>query len=754
MRLINLAKPIPLESMLSRLDRLGAANFYEEASWFRPLLSPPARPNPNTIREMEQYRELGDLTGLSREHLYALTLHRFASNYYLPEQIPDSAPGELDAPLWPQDTAGQGAARDYLLTSTDTRVCPECYRDTGAALLPWSLRFVTTCPLHKVLLVDRCEYCKEPLRFAGGREGVQGLCAACRADVGTFYAPSIEGHSPSLELTDLIWSAIGLSRPVATPTGTILVDPGVGNPAAFPPWRLPIAADNPLHAMHTATLFDFLRRMPSLILGQDPQSPIFDPQETLPGGLQGEWTGAPRHIELKWQASVPIMHATLVAMWRLLRDWPQTWHETLARIAHVESGKRHAGQRFPQRLAEEFPGSRWEWLTTGVEAYLAKEALNNSDLYPWLGYYRAAQRQPSTTLTPLLSQTEAARTMGVSASRIQEFIARGQLRATPSPGTGSRREWALVDALSIQALLATRASHFTLAQAATYVGVSEDSVLSLIGVGLLTAEGGPSVNESSIWTFDVESLDASLEAIVGVVPVRQMSDEGSGPDELSLSDVMRIVSWQGVKLPDLLAEVQSGTLPAYRDIESAGLRQLLFERGTVLSWLSHRKQPEGREMLTAEQVRELLSCKPETLRRLSAAGLLVPVEEKQVGNQTHTRYDVADVKAFRARYVTTEVAAEILGVTQLTVQRWTRDGRVPAVSGPAIDGAQAYRYDRSVLDTWRRERLTVGEAMSLLGISKATISRWTLEGKLQSLDDMGGKQRWYSRADVERLSQD
>jgi DNA-binding transcriptional MerR regulator len=752
MRLINLVKPVPLESMLSRLDRLGAANFYEEASWFRPLLSPPARPNPNTIRDMEQYRELGDLTGLSREDLYGLVLHRFVSHYYLPEQVPESAPGELDAPLWPQDTARQGAPRDYLLTATDTRVCPECYQDTGAILLPWSLRFVTTCPLHKVLLVDHCESCKEPLRFANGREGVPGLCAACRADVRTFHAYSIAGHSLSLELTDLIWSAIGLGSAVSvTPTGSALVDPGVANPAAFPAVGLPMAADNPLHAMHTATLFDFLRRMPSLILSQDPQSPIFDPRETLPGGLQGEWTGAPRHIELKWQASVPVMHSTLVAMWRLLRDWPQTWHETLARIAHLESGKRNAGQRFPQCLAEEFPGSRWEWLTKGVESYLAKEALNNSDLYPWLGYYRAAQRQPSTTLTPLLTQTEAARTMGVSASRIQEFIARGQLSATPSPGTGSRREWALVDARSIQALHATRVSHFTLAQAATYVGVSEESVLSLIEAGLLAAEGGPGMNESSIWTFDVEALDASLEAILGAVPVRQMSDEGSGPDELSLSDARRIVSWQGVKLPDLLGEVESGALQAYRDIEAAGLRQVWFERGTVLSWLSHRKQPEGRELLTAEQVRELLSCKPETLRRLGETGLLVPVEEKQVGKQTHTRYDAADVEAFRARYVTTEGASEILRVTQLTVQRWTRDGRVSAVSGPEIDGAHVYRYDRSELEAWRYDRLTFGEAMQALGVSKATLHRWVETGKITPLDDMGGKQRWFARADVESV---
>ena len=95
--------------------------------------------------------------------------------------------------------------------------------------------------------------------------------------------------------------------------------------------------------------------------------------------------------------------------------------------------------------------------------------------------------------------------------------------------------------------------------------------------------------------------------------------------------------------------------------------------------------------------------------------------------------------------MTTDVAAELLGYTELTVQRWARAGRLPAVTGPDIDGSHTYRFDRGVLLQWRHERLTVGEAADLLGVSMATIARWAKEGKIEPLQDMGGKQRWFSR---------
>jgi excisionase family DNA binding protein len=108
-------------------------------------------------------------------------------------------------------------------------------------------------------------------------------------------------------------------------------------------------------------------------------------------------------------------------------------------------------------------------------------------------------------------------------------------------------------------------------------------------------------------------------------------------------------------------------------------------------------------------------------------------------------YAIQDVVTFRERYITTDRAAELLSCTDLTVQRWAKAGRITAVTGPDIDGSHTYRFDREALVQWRYERLTVGEATALLGVSASTIDRWARDGKLEPLQDMAGKQRWFSR---------
>ena len=113
-------------------------------------------------------------------------------------------------------------------------------------------------------------------------------------------------------------------------------------------------------------------------------------------------------------------------------------------------------------------------------------------------------------------------------------------------------------------------------------------------------------------------------------------------------------------------------------------------------------------------------------------------------------WSMPDVGSF-VLSVTFDEAGEILGVTRLTVQSWARSGRLQPVTGPEIDGSHAYRFEKATLVQWRHERLIFGEAMALLGVSKATLDRWANQGKLAPLEDMEGKQRWFARADVEGL---
>ncbi len=112
------------------------------------------------------------------------------------------------------------------------------------------------------------------------------------------------------------------------------------------------------------------------------------------------------------------------------------------------------------------------------------------------------------------------------------------------------------------------------------------------------------------------------------------------------------------------------------------------------------------------------------------------------------------VDKFIANHITSEEAAKLLGIGTLAVQRWVRQGRLEAVSGPRIDERHEYLFNKESLLQWRNGRLSSGEAVDILGVSAATLHRWIGEGKIGPLHDMGGKQRWFSREAVLRLNQE
>lgn len=53
----------------------------------------------------------------------------------------------------------QIVSKDYFLTGKTTRICPECLSDFGYARQVWDLTLSNACPIHEVLLEDRCPVC-------------------------------------------------------------------------------------------------------------------------------------------------------------------------------------------------------------------------------------------------------------------------------------------------------------------------------------------------------------------------------------------------------------------------------------------------------------------------------------------------------------------------------------------------------------------------------------------------------------------
>jgi hypothetical protein len=55
---------------------------------------------------------------------------------------------------------------------------------------------------------------------------------------------------------------------------------------------------------------------------------------------------------------------------------------------------------------------------------------------------------------------------------------------------------------------------------------------------------------------------------------------------------------------------------------------------------------------------------------------------------------------------------------------WIAQGWIEAASGPRIDGARVYRFDKQAIIQRRQERLVSSEARALLGIKRRTKEDW------------------------------
>ncbi len=314
--LINRLCPVPLESLDSLLQRLRWANHYQEPTWLQGLLpQPPLRPN--QLWRASHYHALSALTGLTIETLVTLTLHRFAPRYDAGLPVAPTratAPDTLPIPLWP--ALGR---RSWTRDAARAALCPLCWRDQRALLLPWSLRHVTACSRHRVLLIERCTRCRALVT----PDVRLSACRQCGQDIGAMPMHSIAEEPDSLAVTALIWSAIGCL------------------PGSFPPATIEVSADHPLRRVGTASMLHGLWACAQRHGGSPPILPACGED----GGGAALLPVAPRRP----LQDLPLadVHSQLVAAWRLLRDWNTAWHLPLAPTTNVTAARSGGGVPFP-----------------------------------------------------------------------------------------------------------------------------------------------------------------------------------------------------------------------------------------------------------------------------------------------------------------------------------------------------------------------------------------------------------------------
>src|SRR5260370_3418464 len=434
-----------------------------------------------------------------------------------------------------------------------------------------------------------------------------------------------------------------------------------------------------------------------------------------------------------------------------ITSWPEGFYEFLrAYRMQQQSGKfltggpkADLGNLYTQWLQDYWKHPAFEFVHTAFEQYFVATYPLSSAVA------RTNLCQENTGMTEQLSDVsiaEAARLLGVTPKMIDILLMTGRLHLQLSGSTGKQTH-RFVSRTEVLELRGLWKEFVNRSEAAEWLGVTQSMVIDLVNVGLLVAERNPGEGYPH-WAFHKSALvDCMAKVLKGV--------ESCTPDQIGekdscvdLTGAARLLFVVGLNAASVLSYVAEGKLRTYFSANyDPKLTSLLFDRSDIQYCIQSLKL-ENR-WVSREDVTKLLKVKDITLARWVKFGLISPAAV--YGSAQY--FDRETIDAFIADHITTEEAANLLGVGKLTVQKWTREGRLAraCVGGPTVDGGHAYLFEKKKLVQWRKERLSFGEAVQLLEISKATLHRWVDEGKVKPLDDTGGKHRWFSKQSIVAL---
>jgi hypothetical protein len=285
-------EPQPWEELAAFLARTARHMQYPRISW---LLQPEMLASPMTARNLalltaqEDYTFLSTLLALSQEQIYAMTLHPFdvLSRHLgcfppFADSSHQASPPTTIPPRRPPIPRPRLSMQTYqfsCLPANTTQICTHCLQEpVSYDRLYWKVKYLITCPLHRLLLQRSCAGCHHPIFST---RILPLTCQTCHHSFHHDAIPVPEDASFLLQGDLLTLHALGVDLLAPTPISSMLEDD--------PRYRLPaeqyLALLRALSlSMRPFAVSDFHSLLPAPIapILTHTQSTSFTPQERLP----------------------------------------------------------------------------------------------------------------------------------------------------------------------------------------------------------------------------------------------------------------------------------------------------------------------------------------------------------------------------------------------------------------------------------------------------------------------------------------
>ena len=384
----------------------------------------------------------------------------------------------------------------------------------------------------------------------------------------------------------------------------------------------------------------------------------------------------------------------LDAGWVALADWPASFHVSLTRIRSYCSPATSTG------IKGSFGGFHtllFHWSSMGWGKPLAEEfarfVAGCSDIVT-TRHILSAYGSRKATKRADISMGEARVVLKVSAQTMQHIVARNPDMVLREP---ARRVSSLLRGTEIQRLKRSDSTLLTIVGVRKLLGLGQPVLMKLKAMGLIrTVPPTEYILESRAYRrAEVQALlDRCLAGAAGIRP-----EETVLRRTMNLQGVSR--SWRPVY--DIVAALSSGRLRAAGVVNGkCGFQSVLLDPSEVEAIMPHREAPIGpRELKTS------LGVRLETLRLWRRSGFIRAVKGADYGRRVDFVFLPEAVRAFRDKYVSSADFVRTPGKKPSAGLATGRDLMtigVQAVSGPGIDGAGTFLFQRSDLSNGELER--------------------------------------------------
>lgn len=706
--LLRLAPFLPGESLLSRLLRLAKINHCDSLSLLSSLIfekserAEGTRDNLGRPGHRETYELLATLTKSKVEELYAATVHTFAPVLTPPDRRVRFLE-LLDTLVVP--VLENQLALGHLHPERAGQFCPLCLQEEASHHLGWMPLASAVCLRHHCFLVSRCPQCRKNLSVT---EIVAARCRACATSLTRAQKEAAMMDDFGL-FTQRLIQAWFLS----------------GTPCGQEDYLLPRQPVRVLYRVLTGLrllLLKFSRTAwpyLSAIAPIEARSRLYVHRQVRPASER---------------------YAQYAAAFKVLANWPEGFFDFLD-VCRSQSDKGRLSKRYGEtdfgdiysywmRTCWKHPDFRF--VQDAFDEYVFEKCRSSQ----WVLQSHRYRTHPRFAKDfNLLGITEAAKLLDASPQTIKVLLQTGQLSPYQEQSSHQYKKETFFNRSEVLALHEKRKDRVSLAEAAKFLGVSQQRVHDLISVGLLRSEQGVALKAGGFLTKS--ALLACLEQIARGV---QIDPECHGNEkDLPLREAAHLASSVGLNAAEVLLQVAQGQFHACHHAGSQfQLGSLRFRRVDVQAWIDGIKAEN--HWMGPEAVMAFLKVE-QTYTKWLKAGLISPVAV--FGHIKY--YDRRLIEQFRSDYLLSEEAADLLGIKRTLLYQWIHRGWLDETF---LGGERThyYLFSRQRLLQWRHEQVVSSEeAAHLLGREREALWSLVRTGKLTPLLGTRKKPYWFWR---------